>query len=75
MTGSVCVTFIIDLSNIAGREFREMAYLVTSFLCAIWHGVRYGHKVFKIHRIQVGVAPWWPVCAKFNKAAEARDLK
>ena len=42
---------------------------------AIWHGVRYGHKVFKNHHIQVGLAPWWPVCAKSNIAAETRDLK
>ena len=27
------------------------------------------------HRIKVEVAPWWPVCAKCNMAAEARDLK
>ena len=32
-------------------------------------------KVFKNHRIQVGVAPWWPICAKSNMAAETHDLK
>ena len=57
---------------IAGREFREIVHLVTSF-CNL--AVRYRHKVFKNHRIQVGVASWWPVCAKSNMAAEARDLK
>ena len=29
----------------AEREFKMIMHLVTSFV--VWHGVRYGHKVFK----------------------------
>ena len=54
-----------------------LSHLVQSCSCwlvfAIWHGVRYGVKVFKNHPEQVQLDLWWPVCAKSNMAAARRS--
>ena len=47
-------------------------HLVTSFF-VIWHGDRYGHKVFKNHRKQIELDLRWPVCAKSNTAATRKS--
>ena len=51
-----------------------IAYIVRR-LCTLWqvfeilHTVRYSHKFSKNNRIQVGVAPWWPLWTKSKMVA------
>ena len=69
---NVLISIFFRKFRIAGEEYPSIwnnRPLGDKFFL-IWHGVRYGHFVFKIHRKQNGRALWSPLEVKFKMAAK-----
>ena len=65
-------THLIEVNNaIKSSSGEGIQKKFLQFDMVLGMGIRFS----KTTAYKLGVAPWWPVCAKSNMATKARDLK